>query len=98
MSDRRGASLALIQQATAQRMPGHSMAICNYCLNRNTYECESECQSEGKYRYLEPEPLPQWEMPPQVPSFRVLVDMPAADVLATIWLHAYYLEPHNDPR
>ena len=93
MSDRRGASLALIQQATAQRMPGRSVAICNYCLNRNKYECESECQPEGKYRYLEPEPLPQWEMPPQLPPFRVLVDLPLADALATIWLHVYYLDP-----
>lgn len=93
MSDRRGASLALTQQATAQRMPGRSMAICNYCLNRNTYECERECQPEGKYRYLEPESLPQWEMPPQLPPFRALADLPLADALATLWLHAYYLNP-----
>jgi len=93
MSDRVGASPALIQQAAAQRMPGRSMAICNYCLNRNKYECEFECQSEGRYRYLEPEPLPQWEMPPQLPPFRALADLPLADALATLWLHAYYLDP-----
>ena len=72
-------------------------AICSYCLNRNKHECQVKCQPEGRYRYLEPEPLPQWEMPPELPSYREMVDMPAAEVRALIWLHDYYLDPRNDP-
>ena len=82
----------------SHRTAERNMAICNYCLNRNTYECEFECQPEGRYRYLEPEPLPAWEMPPELPPYREMVDMPAADVRAMIWLHAYYLDPRNDTR
>ena len=93
MSNRTAASLALAYRAASRRVPGRRMAICNYCLNRNKYECEFECQPEGKYRYLEPEPLPQWEMPPQLPPFRALADLPLADALATLWLHAYYQGP-----
>ena len=92
MSERARASPALLDRVAPPRMPGRSLAICNYCLNRNKDECQSECQPEGKYRYLEPEPLPQWEMPPQLPPFRALVDMLPAEALATIWLHVYYLD------
>ena len=80
------------------RVVEQNMAICNYCLNRNKYECQSECLPEGRYRYLEPEPLPAWEMPPELPPYREMVDMPAADVRAMIWLHAYYLDPRNGLR
>ena len=93
MSDQEVVALVRTQPAEACYVHGRNMAICNYCLNRNTYECEFECQPEGKYRYLEPEPLPQWETPPGLPSYRKVVDMPLADTLATIWLHAYYLDP-----
>ena len=93
MSDQGAVALVLTQPAEACHVPGRNMAICNYCLNRNKYECEFECQPEGKYRYLEPEPLPQWEAPPPLPPFRAMVDLPLADALATIWLHAYYLDP-----
>ena len=93
MSNRTATSLARAYRATSRRVPGRRMAICNYCLNRNTYECEFECQPEGKYRYLEPEPLPQWEAPPQLPPYREVADMPLEDALAIIWLHAYYRDP-----
>ena len=73
-------------------------AICSYCLNRNKHECLLECQPEGRYRYLEPEPLPAWEMPPELPPYRELVDMAAAEVRALIWLHGYYLDPRNYSR
>ena len=89
MSNRTAASLALARHAKPRRR----MAICNYCLNRNKYECEKGCQPEGKYRYLEPEPLPQWEAPPQLPPYREVADMPLEDALAIIWLHAYYRDP-----
>jgi len=82
----------MIQSKVVER----NMAICNYCLNQNKYECGFECQPEGRYRYLEPEPLLDWEMPPELPPYREMVDMPAADVRAMIWLHAYYLSPQND--
>jgi hypothetical protein len=93
MSNRTATSLARAYRAESQRVPGRRMAICNYCLNRNKYECEFECQPEGKYRYLEPEPLPQWEAPPPLPPYREVADMPLEDALATIWLHAYYRDP-----
>ena len=91
-------ALSEAHPTTRGRAVVRNMAICNYCLNRNTYECEFECQPEGRYRYLEPEPLLGWEMPPELPPYRIVVDMPAADVQAMIWLHAYYEDRRNDGR
>ena len=98
MSEQMEAALALACPEEVQHVPRRNMGICNYCLNRNKLECETECQPEGTYRYLEPEPLPHWELPPSLPPYRVVADMRLADVLAALWLHAYYLEPGNDPR
>lgn len=86
------AALSETPSTRTRRSAQRNMAICVWCLHRNTYECEFECQPEGKYRYLEPEPLPQWETPPSLPPFCALVDMRWAEVLAILWLHAYYLD------
>ena len=72
-----------------------NLSICNYCLNRYKDVCAEECQSEGKYRHLEPEPLPDWELPPELPPYREMVDLLFPEVRAVIWLHAYYLDPQN---
>lgn len=65
--------------------------ICPWCANKTTDVCE-ECGKEGRYRFLEADSLPQWETPPELPSMRHLVDMPAAERLAIIWLAARYAE------
>ena len=98
MSDWEAVALSLGYPSEECQAPERNMAICSYCLNRNKYECEFECQPEGRYRYLEPEPLLGWEMPPELPPYRIVVDMPLAVVLAMIWLHAYYLDRRNDAR
>ena len=65
-------------------------AICSCCVNRGGEACNTRCRPEGRYRCLEPEALEEWELPPDLPPFRELVDMPAPEVRAIIWLHAYY--------
>ena len=67
-----------------------NMGICIWCRNRGQEVCIERCQAEGRYRYLEPEPLPAWETPPELPSFRELVDLSASERLALIYLDAYY--------
>ena len=79
-----------------QRQYNRSEAICAYCVNRGNDACNTECRPEGKYRYLEPETLDHWELPPELPPFRKLVDMGGAEVRAIIWLHAYYQSRRDD--
>ena len=98
MSDQEAVALSLTHLSEECQVPERNMAICNYCLNQNKYECEFECQPEGRYRYLEPEPLLDWEMPPELLPYRKMVDLPLADVLAMIWLHAYYEDRRNGGR
>ena len=68
---------------------GVNPEICIWCRNRMQDVCPP-CQEEGKYRWLEPETLADWELPPELPPMRKLVDCPAADRLAIIWLNASY--------
>lgn len=73
-----------------ERNPG----ICVWCANKGKEVC-GECQDEGKYRCLEPEALPAWESPPELPSYRQLVDAPAPELRAIIWLHSWYQDSRN---
>ena len=72
--------------------PELNPAICVWCANRYQEVCVTRCQQELRYRYLEPEPLSDWELPPELPPFRVLVDLPAAERLALIYLAAVYAQ------
>ena len=49
-----------------------------------------DCQAEGRYRYLDPAPLPHWEQPPELPPFRKLLDLTASERLAFVYLDAHY--------
>ena len=71
-------------------------AICAYCVNRGGEACTTRCRPEGRYRYLEPETLDHWELPPELPPYREMVDLPAPEVRAIIWLHAYYQSWRDD--
>jgi hypothetical protein len=64
--------------------------VCIWCMNRTVDVCASRCQPEGKYRYLVPEPLERWEPGPVLPPFRELVELPAAERLALVYLSLYY--------
>lgn len=66
--------------------------ICTYCANRGSEACNTRCRPEGRYRYLQPDTLEHWELPP----FRELVDMPAPEVRAIVWLHIYYQSRRDD--
>ena len=66
--------------------------ICAWCLNKGQEVCHARCQDEARYRYLEPAPLEHWEFPPELPPFRDLLDYPAAERLALIYLSIYYRE------
>ena len=73
-----------------------NMRICAWCGNRGRKVCVS-CQEEGRYRHLEPAPLEAWEQPPELPTMRDLVDLPAQDKLALIWLDASYRQRREPP-
>ena len=47
-------------------------AICAWCGNKNQEGCVERCQAERQYCYLEPATLHEWELPPELPPFRVL--------------------------
>jgi hypothetical protein len=79
-----------IAHTYATNMNERNMMICIWCRNQNNEACIERCQSEGKYRNLEPEPLAQWEFPPELPAFRELLDLPPHERLALIYLDAYY--------
>lgn len=68
-----------------------NMSICSWCSNRQREDCAA-CQAEGKYRHLVPELPASWELPPSPPPFRELVDLPAGERLAIIYLVIYYLD------
>ncbi len=65
-------------------------AICAWCHNQHQEVCVAHCQEEGRYRYLEPATLESWEQPPELPPFRRLLELPAAERLALIYLSAFY--------
>jgi len=65
--------------------------ICRWCAAAIRDVC-ARCAAEGRYRYLEPEPPPVWKRPFALPPFRELVDLPAAERLALLYLAAYYAQ------
>jgi len=64
-------------------------AICVWCVNKNRDVCD-QCQDEGRYRFLDPAPLAHYELPPELPPFRDLLDLPAVERLALIYLAVVY--------
>ena len=64
--------------------------ICVWCANRTHEACEAWCRPEGKFRYLAPDTRPAWEPPPELPPLREMVEWPAAERLAMLWLVVYY--------
>lgn len=73
----------------AERRPPDAR-VCAYCANRTSDACPA-CREEGTYRALSPERLPAWELPPELPPFRELLEMPAAERLALVYLGLHYL-------
>ena len=71
-------------------MTERNMRICVWCRNRMQEVCTVSCQEEGRYRYLEPEPLARWKQPPELPTFRELLDLSASERLAFVYLDAHY--------
>ena len=50
-----------------------------------------ECEEEGQYTFLEPASLHHWELPPELPAFRELAELPAIERLAMVYLRLAYL-------
>jgi hypothetical protein len=67
-------------------------AVCAWCGNKNQEVCVERCQAERQYRYLEPATLHDWELPPELLSFRVLMALPAIERLALIYLATAYMQ------
>ena len=65
-------------------------SICIWCANKMVDVCFERCQAEGRYRYLVPEHLADWELPPELPPFRELIELPAIERLALVYLAACY--------
>jgi hypothetical protein len=65
--------------------------ICAWCANKGQEVCYAHCQEELRYRYLVPASLARWESPPELPPFRDLLDYPAVERLALIYLCTCYL-------
>ena len=71
------------------------MAICLWCANNYRDVCFEACQPERNYRYLVPQPPSEWHLRFSPPPFRKVVDLPAAERLALLWLMVYYLDQEN---
>ena len=67
------------------------MELCPYCLNRSSDVC-IPCKEEGRYRFLEADTLNSWELPPELPKMRELLEMPPDERLAVLWLSARFAE------
>ena len=76
-------------------MSAPNMRICVWCRNKTVDVCLAKCQPEGRYRYLEPDLLEQWEPGPELLPFRELVDLPAYERLALIYLGLHYREQED---
>lgn len=72
--------------------PDLNPAICAWCANRGYEVCHERCQGEGRYRYLAPAPLAPWELPPELPPFRQIMELPAVERLALLYLAAAYAQ------
>jgi len=68
-------------------MTRRNMSICVCRRNRNRQQevCVERCRQEGKYRYLDREPLAHWELPPELPPFREVVEQARKNVLLGVW-------------
>jgi hypothetical protein len=73
-----------------------NMRICVWCDNRSREVC-LPCEREGRYQSLEAAPLDSWEQPPELPAMRELVDLPAQEWLALVWLSVRYRELQDPP-
>lgn len=60
-------------------------SICVWCRNKSADVCVP-CREEGRYRFLELDTLSSWELPPELPSMRQLVDLPAPERLALMYI------------
>lgn len=81
----------LIQPFNGEKEGGSpDLRVCAYCANHTSDACPA-CMEEGKYRALAPARLPHWELPPELPPFKELLEMPAAARLAFVYLGLYYL-------
>ena len=77
-------------EASAEKVRQLNMKICVWCTNRESESCITECQQEGKYRHLDPEPLEEWEPGPRLPQFRDMLQMTPYERLAILWLAIFY--------
>jgi hypothetical protein len=68
-----------------------SVEVCLYCANKRKDVCIQRCVPEGKFRHLEPEVVPEWELP-RLPSYREFMEWPAPAKVAYLYLIAYYQE------
>lgn len=64
--------------------------VCVRCVNRHHDVCDP-CTREGRFRYLEPEPLASGEWPPELPPYRELMRLKWETRLALIYLSLYDL-------
>jgi hypothetical protein len=78
-------------------MSARNMAICRWCCNQMVDVCPEKCQPEGRYRYLVPDAQKEWEPKYHLPPFRELIDWPAQDRLALLYLCVFYngLDPYS---
>ena len=71
-------------------------SICIWCGNKLQEACVAHCQDEGRYRYLTPATLPHWEAPPGLPPFRELMELPAIERLALVYLALAYAQQERE--
>ena len=86
----------MVEWIMAERLNGASQEICIWCVNQNRETCIAECAPEGNFRHLAPEALEPGEMGPELPPMRQLVDKPAEERLAIVWLNSHYRDPRNN--
>ena len=66
-------------------------AVCGYCQNQGQASCLTRCRTEGRYRYLEPVVLEEWDHPPEIPGMGDLLSYDAVTRLALVKLSLHYL-------
>jgi hypothetical protein len=66
-----------------------------YCNNNGKEGCIKRCAPEGKFRYLDPAPLESWELPPELPKMKELVDLSGQAVRGIFYLALYYRQQED---
>ena len=66
-------------------------AVCGYCRNQGQPSCRTQCRQEGRYRYLEPVALEEWEQPPEIPGMDELLSYDGVTRLALVKISLHYL-------